>query len=226
MSNETPDKQAPIVTGGWDGHTPKESAELFRTVLTDSGFTVEVRDNIEDYADAGLLHQQHLIVPMHTMDKISPEAWKSLNEAVQSGVGFAGFHGAMIDAFRQNTDYQWMTGGQWVAHPGNDQMQYTVYLEDDEHPITRGLGDFVLSGTEQYYMHVDPGNHVLCSTAFDHAAGDPSLYHQNVVMPYAWTKTWGKGRVFCAAWGHTYKDFDDPTAKELVRRGMRWAAKG
>ena len=171
--------------------------------MTDSGYDVDVREGTETYADTDLLAKQQLIVPMHTMTEISDDAWKGLNHAVQSGCGFAGFHGAMIDAFRANTEYQWMTGGQWVAHPGNEHMHYTVYLEDDEHPITRGLGDFEMVGTEQYYCHVDPGNTVLCSTVFDQAAGDPSLYHQNVVMPYAWTKTWGKGRVFCAAWGHT-----------------------
>ena len=225
MSNPTPAKKALLVAAGWDGHTPKESAEVFRDVLAADGYDATISESVEDYADAANLKTLDLIVPLHTMTTLSKEAWDGLNAAVQSGVGFAGFHGGMIDSFRQNTDYQWMTGGQWVAHPGNDQMEYTVYLEDDDHPITRGLGDFVLSGTEQYYMHVDPGNHVLCTTVFDQAAGDPSLYTQNVVMPYAWTKTWGKGRVFCAAWGHTYKDFEEPTAKELVRRGLHWATK-
>lgn len=223
MSTSPAQKNALIVTGGWSGHTPQESAALFKQLLEAAGYHVEVREGTDTYADTELLAKQQLIVPMHTMTEISDDAWKGLNHAVQSGCGFAGFHGAMIDAFRSNTDYQWMTGGQWVAHPGNDQMHYTVYLEDDEHPITRGLGDFEMIGTEQYYCHVDPGNTVLCSTVFDQAAGDPSLYHQNVVMPYAWTKTWGKGRVFCAAWGHTHKDFDDPTAREIVRRGMLWA---
>lgn len=225
MSDESKKKQALVVFGGWDGHTPKESAEVFAPLLSDAGYDVTMKDTLDAYLDAELLESLDLIVPLWTMDKISDDQWKGLDQAVQSGVGLAGFHGGMIDAFRENTEYQWMTGAQWVAHPGNCIERHTVYLEDDGHPITAGLGDFVLPDTEQYYCHHDPGNHVLATTVFDQSHGDPSLYTQNAVLPYAWTKTWGKARVFGACWGHTYKDFDVPEAKEIVRRGMLWASR-
>ncbi|MEM9418269.1 MAG: ThuA domain-containing protein [Planctomycetota bacterium] len=225
MSESTSRKQALIVFGGWDGHTPKESAEVFAPLLDEAGYDVHMKDTLDAYADEELMSDLDLIVPIWTMDKISNEQWAGLNKAVQSGTGLAGFHGGMIDAFRENTEYQWMTGAQWVAHPGNLMEQYTVYIEDDSHPITSGVGDFVLKNTEQYYCHHDPGNNVLATTVFDQAQGDPSLYTQNAVLPYAWTKTWGRARVFGAAWGHTDKDFEVPEAKEIVRRGMLWASR-
>jgi type 1 glutamine amidotransferase len=225
MSDPEPKKQALIVFGGWDGHTPKQSAELFADVLTQDGYDVDLRDTLDAYLDADRLAELSLIVPLWTMGEISKEQWNGLDAAVRSGVGLAGFHGGMIDSFRSNTEYQWMTGAQWVAHPGNCIDRYTVYLEDPGHPITAGLDDFELRDTEQYYCHHDPGNTVLATTVFDQAHGDPSLYTQNAILPYAWTKTWGRARVFGACWGHTFKDFDVPEAKEIVRRGMHWAAK-
>jgi type 1 glutamine amidotransferase len=184
-----------------------------------------MKDSLDAYTDEQLMASLDLIVPIWTMGEISKEQWQGMDKTIQSGVGLAGFHGGMIDAFRANTEYQWMTGAQWVAHPGNCIERYTVYIEDDTHPITAGLNDFELPDTEQYYCHHDPGNNVLCSTVFDQGLGDPSLYTTNAVLPYAWTKTWGKARVFGAAWGHTYKDFEVDEAKEIVKRGMLWASK-
>ncbi len=218
-------KHALIVYGGWDGHTPKQSAETFAPLLDQAGFTVKLSDTLDAYLDADYLKDAALIVPIFTMSEISDAQWKGLNTAVQNGTGLAGFHGGMIDSFRMNTEYQWMTGAQWVAHPGNCIERYTVEITDPTHPITAGLDDFELLDTEQYYCHHDPGNHVLCETVFDQAHDDPSLYHQNAVLPYAYTKTWGKGRVFCACWGHTYKDFEVDEAKEIVFRGMTWASR-
>ena len=138
--------------------------------------------------------------------------------------GIAGFHGGIIDSFRQNTEYQWMTGGQWVAHPGNCIPEYEVNIVED-HPITDGIEDFKLTNTEQYYIHVDPAVRVLATTTFEAGAGDITRYQVGTTLPYAWTKQWGKGKVFVACWGHTFKDFDSPQALELVIRGMLWATR-
>lgn len=219
-------KQAVIVYGGFKGHTPEESAEVFQAVLQADGYDVHMRDTLEAYADPDLMGSVDLIVPCWTMGELTGEQSSLLSKTVRGGVGLAGFHGGIIDSFRKDTNYQWMTGGQWVAHPGNCETKYTVDIVDTEHEITQGLEPFVLEGTEQYYLHVDPAIHVLCQTTFAQkfdAVAD--LYPQNTVMPYAWTRRWGQGRVFVAAWGHTFKDFDVPQAKEIVRRGMHWATR-
>jgi len=218
-------KHALIVWGGWDGHTPKESAELFAGLLKDNGYEVTVSDTLDSYLDEALMSKADLIVPIWTMDKISDEQWKGLDSAVRNGAGIAGFHGGMIDSFRENVEYQWMTGAQWVSHPGNCDPSYVVNIADSGHEITQGLDDFELKGTEQYYCHFDPAVHVLCTTTFTGEHGDATLYKKGTVMPYAWTKSWGKGLVFGASWGHTYKDFDVSEARELVLRGMLWASR-
>ncbi len=218
-------KRALIVFGGWDGHTPKQTAELEAGWLRERGFEVELSDTLDSYLDKEKLMGLSLIVQMWTMSKISKEQFESLDQAVRSGVGFAGVHGGIIDSFRENTQYQWMTGGQWVSHPGNGIPSYLVHITDRDHPITEGIAPFTLVNTEQYYVHVDPGNHVLCTTTFSGEHGDKDLYQAGTVMPYAWTKRWGKGKVFVACWGHTFKDFDVPEAREIAARGLAWAAK-
>lgn len=219
-------KRSALVTwGGWEGHTPKACADVFAPFLAEQGFDVRVSDTLDTYLDPSYMNPLSLIVPIWTMSTISGEQLQGLNQAVQSGVGLAGFHGGIIDSFRQNTGYQFMTGGQWVDHPGGIIPQHDVHIVDRDHEITRGISDFKLTDTEQYYVHIDPAIHVLAETTFTGEYGDASLYQPGTVVPYAWTKTWGKGRVFVAAWGHTDKDFDNPPAKEIVERGMLWASR-
>lgn len=218
-------KKALFVWGGWDGHTPKQSVDVLAPFLQDKGYEVEISSTLDSYLDKDKMSALDLVIPTWTMGQISREQEKGLLEAVRSGVGCAGWHGCLCDSFRNNVEYQWMTGGQWVAHPGGSIPSYRVNIVDKQHPTTKGIGDFDLPNTEQYYLHVDPAVHVLATTTFEGKHGPTDLYTAGTVMPYAWTKTWGKGKVFYAAWGHTNKDFDVPEAKEIMQRGLLWASK-
>ena len=206
--------KALIVYGGWDGHQPTEVAEVFRKGLTNEGFQVELSDTLEAFADADRLKQLDLIVPHWTMGELAGEQWNGIDTAVTSGVGIAGVHGGMGDAFRENTEYQFMVGGQFVAHPGGGH-KYRVNIVEADDPIVSGLSDFEMD-SEQYYMHVDPSNQVLATT----------VCQNGCVMPVVWKRTWGAGRVFYSSLGHDAKDFDVPECLSLTIRGMVWAAEG
>jgi type 1 glutamine amidotransferase len=218
-------RKALVVWGGWDGHTPEQSVKVFIPWLEKQGFAVEVATSLDAYLDTAKLKSLSLIVQSWTMGKLSGEQSKSLCEAVADGVGLAGWHGGIIDSFREDTNYQFMTGGQWVAHPGGGIPVHEVKIVDPQHEITRGIKNFAMKDTEQYYIHFDPGVHVLCTSTFTGEYGNATEYKAGTVMPYAYTRPWGKGRVFVACWGHTFKDFEVPEAREIVQRGLLWAAK-
>ncbi|MGJ3237977.1 MAG: ThuA domain-containing protein [Anaerolineae bacterium] len=212
-------KRALFVAGGWTGHEPVATAELFADLLTQAGYETEISDTLDSLIDVDQRDDLDLIVPVWTMDTIDEAPLKSLMRAVEQGVGLAGWHGGMADAFRNSPPYQFMVGAQWVAHPG-DIIEYSVQIHDDTHPITAGLGDFTMH-SEQYYMHVDSSNQVLVTTTFD------DRYHDwiaGTVMPVAYTRRWGQGRVAYCSLGHVLTDFDVPQAREIVRRGLLWAS--
>jgi hypothetical protein len=213
-------KSALFVWGGWEGHEPKKGVDLFAPLLQMEGFDVHISDTLDVYCDAERLRELSLIVPVWTMGTITPEQERGLLEAVKGGVGIAGWHGCMADSFRHNTEYQWMVGGQWVAHPGNI-IDYEVNILHHTDPITAGLPDFRMR-SEQYYMHVDPSNEVLATTTFD---GAHAPWVKGCVMPVVWKRRWGAGRVFYSSLGHVVKDFDVPEAREIQRRGMLWASR-
>jgi type 1 glutamine amidotransferase len=213
-------KSALFVVGGWLGHTPFESADIFAGLLRNEGYDVEISTTLDSYLDVDRLRSLDLIVPTWTMDKITDDQANGLLAAIESGVGVGGWHGTMADSFRDNTNYQFMVGGQWVAHPGNI-IDYTVNISNPNHPITVGLSDFKMH-SEQYYMHVDPSNNVLATTTF---SGDVNPWIAGTVMPVVWTRRWGEGRVFYTSLGHVSSDFDVPEAREIVRRGLLWASR-
>lgn len=213
-------KSALFVAGGWDRHEPQKCAALFAQLLQAEGYQTEISASLDGFLDADKLQQTDLIVPVWSMGTITDEQAKGLLAAIKSGVGIAGWHGGMADAFRNNTDYQFMVGGQFVAHPGGI-IDYTVNITNHDHPITTGIDDFTMH-SEQYYMHIDPANEVLATTTF---SGDHTAWVEGVIMPVVWTKQWGAGRVAFCSLGHVASDFDVPEARELVLRGLLWASR-
>lgn len=217
-------RRALIVQGGWDGHEPVQVSEIFRRTLTECDFEVEVSDTLDSFLDVEKLKALHLIVPVWTMGKITNEQVKPVLEAVAGGVGIAGCHGGMCDSFRENVDWQFMTGGQWVAHPGNDGVEYIVNIKRGSSPIVEGIDDFVVK-SEQYYMHIDPAIEVLATTRYPTVDG-PHAANGAVDVPVVWTKRWGKGRVFYCSLGHHADIVEMKQTLTIMRRGFLWAAEG
>jgi type 1 glutamine amidotransferase len=213
-------KSALFVWGGWEGHEPKQCVDIFAPILQEQGYKVEISNTLDTYLNLEKMMSLNLIVQVWTMSAITQDQETGLLEAVKSGVGFAGWHGGIADSFRSNTEYQFMVGGQWVAHPGG-VIDYEVNIAKADDPVVAGLQDFRMH-SEQYYMHVDPSNKVLATTTF---GGEHAPWIEGCVMPVVWKRMWGQGKVFFSSVGHVAKDFDVPEAREIVQRGMLWASR-
>jgi type 1 glutamine amidotransferase len=212
-------REALIVWGGWHGHEPEQCAAIVAGLLRDEGFQVHLENSTRAFASPQLATMS-LIVPIYTMSKIEKDEVANLSQAVRDGTGLAGFHGGMGDAFREAVEYQFMCGGQWVAHPGNI-IDYRVNVTRPDDPVMDGIQDFDYH-SEQYYMHVDPSNEVLATTTF---SGEHAPWIEGVVMPVVWKRRHGQGRVFYSSLGHVAKEFDVPEMRTILRRGMAWAAR-
>jgi len=212
-------REALIVWGGWSGHEPEQCARIIAGMLEEDGFAVRMETSTKAFADPDL-GRLSLIVPIFTMSKIEKDEVANLSRVVREGVGLAGYHGGMGDAFREAVEYQFMCGGQWVAHPGNI-IDYRVNITRPDDPIMEGIPDFDYR-SEQYYMHVDPSNEVLATTTF---SGEHAPWIEGVVMPVVWKRRHGEGRVFYSSLGHVAKEFEVPEMRTILRRGLLWAAR-
>jgi type 1 glutamine amidotransferase len=212
-------REALIVWGGWSGHEPEKGANILGGMLEAEGFKVYIENTTEAFADPAIADMS-LIVPIYTMSKIEKEELDNLTAAVRGGVGLAGYHGGMCDAFRDAVEYHFMCGGQWVAHPGNI-IDYRVDITRPDDPIVQGLEGFAYR-SEQYYMHVDPSNEVLATTTF---SGQYAPWIEGVVMPVVWKRKHGAGRVFYSSLGHVSAEFQVPEMRTIMQRGLLWAAR-
>jgi type 1 glutamine amidotransferase len=212
------DKSLLFVWGGWEGHEPQKCLNLLKPWMEQEGAKVIDSESLEVYRDTELMKNVDLIVQIYTMSKITAEQEEGLLKAIAAGTGIAGWHGGLCDAFRQNTDYQFMTGGQWVAHPGG-VIDYSVKITDKNDAVTQGVNDFKMQ-SEQYYMHVDPNVKVLATTTFN---GEHAPWIDGCIMPVMWKKMFGKGRVFYTSLGHVASDLEVPEALQTLKRGIRWA---
>ncbi|MEG2673358.1 MAG: ThuA domain-containing protein [Ruthenibacterium sp.] len=243
-------KKAYIFYGGWDGHEPEKVSARFQKMLEKENFEVIREASMERLEDEAFLKSMDLIIPMWTQGQMEDRHCFHLSEAVMAGTGLAGCHGGMCDSFRWNIEYQFMTGSQWVSHPGNQyyhhisdltpenlyyvqkfypnpegafETDYTVnFKKGSSSPIVAGLEDFSLR-TEQYYLQLDPCVNVLATTQVE--TQGPHSPNGIVQMPIAYTKRWGEGKVFYSSLGHQDAIFDIPQASEMMRRGLLWAAR-
>lgn len=220
--SETPNygAEAPSVLflqGGWTGHKPDVVVALFAAELRRRGWRIEVSTTLDVLEDAERMKTYSLIFPCWTMGQLTGPQQKALVAAVHGGVGLAGVHGGMGDAFRGCIEYEWMCGGLFAGHP--HVGDYTVRVLRPEHPLTAGMPAAFSYHSEQYYMLVDPAIEVLADTVYRHEG-------RSCVMPVAWTKNWGSGRVFYCALGHDPAEFEKhPYVRDLVVRGALWAAR-
>jgi len=224
-----------MVRGGWDGHMPVETTDLFRPFLRDNGFDVRVEEGTAVYADADYMQTVDLVVQVNTMNTIEDAEFRGLRDAVLSGTGMAGWHGGIADAYRNNADYLHMIGGQFAHHAGKDPAErvgeqsdnyipYTVHITEygKTHPITLGLDDFDLV-TEQYWVLSDEYNDVLATTTQEARPFD--AWNRPVTAPAIWTRQWGRGRIFVSAPGHRLEIVESQPVRTIIERGMLWAAR-
>lgn len=211
-------KRALLVRGGWEGHSPVEATDRYAKFLASESFEVSTSDSLDVYL--GDLSGLDLIVQCWTMGQIEKPQLEGLCAAVAAGTGYAGWHGGIVDSFRDQVDYHMLTGGQFIYHH-KEFVTYPVKVVS-EHPVVAGLGTFEVH-SEQYYVHADPGNDVLATTDFLPDPDRPEL--GTPTMPVTWLRQHGAGRVFVTTIGHRMADLELPAVDEMIRRGLLWATR-
>lgn len=210
-------KKALIVWGGMALHTPERGAHVVRELLEAEGFSVTVTPDY-DALGAADVGRNDLIVPVITDGVLAPDKMDNLVAAVRAGTGLAGYHMGLATTFRSSVPFRYMASVYWVQHPGNI-ITYRVEIGDD--PLLAGIDSFEHT-SEQYYLNYDPAVDVLATTTF---SGEFHPWRKNVVMPVVFTTMHDRGRVFYSSLGHTADELADGPVREILRRGLLWAAR-
>jgi type 1 glutamine amidotransferase len=235
MVNTMQVKKALVVRGGWDGHQPIETTNIFIPYLESNGYEVRVEESPKVYTESDYMATVDLIQQTNTMATIEKEEFKGLQNAIINGAGYAGWHGGIADSYRNSSDYLHMMGGQFANHPGKEPSECIGEQSDNylphtinmtalgkSHEITRGIEDFQLT-TEQYWVLHDDYLNVLATTTQKVRPWDP--WNREVTSPAIWTRYWGKGKIFVITCGHNLEIVLDPNVKTIIERGLLWASR-
>jgi len=157
--------------------------------------------------------------------KFTPGQQEAIFDLVRAGHGYVSIHAADNAAKDWLPAWREMLGGVFshVGQPDGKPRKgtYTVKIADTGSPITQGLKDFTIKDELYYHMQMQPDVQPLAT-----------IEYEGVAWPVAWTRTFGKGRVFHTVLGH--RDFGpdkddplrDPSLSRLIIQGMDWVAAG
>lgn len=212
-------RKALVVHGGMELHTPERGARTVAALLEPEGFAVTVTNDYEALGGEDI-ESFDLVVPAITGGHLDGRRVARLVAAIRKGTGLAGYHMGLATSFRDSVPFRYAASCYWVAHPGNI-IDYRVEVTRPDHPIMAGIESFT-HHSEQYYLNYDPAVEVLATTTF---TGEHDPWRKDVVMPVVFTTTHGAGRVFYSSLGHTADELEIPHLREILRRGLLWAAR-
>ena len=141
---------------------------------------------------------------------------------MQAGHGFIGVHSA-TDTFYMWDEYHKIIGGYFDGHPWHQEV--TVVTVDPDDKLVKFLGKSFTINDEVYQIDdFLPDNHVLLR--LDPMSVDrkkPGAHSRYYMWPLAWTRRYGKGRIFYTALGHEDAVWRDPRYQKLLLNGIEWS---
>ena len=147
---------------------------------------------------------------------ITPEMGRAVKEFVENGGGALLYHNVTYIA-PYNDDFRDVLGAVTRGHPPT--RPFKVKIINRNHPITRGVNDFVVTD-EQHYMEYQKDPKYLLMESVNE---DRLEYKEfGTTSAAGWAYDYGKGRVVYLAPGHLISAMWNPEYEKLQRNAMRW----
>lgn len=223
-----------LVVGGANNHDCEWTTPELERLLEETGrFDVTITTQpSRAFADAESLRRYACIVLDYNGPRWGEPAESNFLAAVRGGVGVAVIHAA-DNAFPGWVEYEKLVGLLWRnGTTGHGRFHaFDVHVTDRDHPITRDLPDLIGHPDELYHrlVNVQGVDNRVLATAFSRE----ELGGSGAQEPMIVVRHYGAGRVFHTPLGHvwrgvpeTRRSFREPQFRELVARGVEWAATG
>lgn len=204
---------------------------LFADMAAENGWGVFETENGATFTPEILARFDAVVFNNVSGDVFTADQRAALQDYIESGGGFVGFHGSGGDM-----SYAWdwyvseLIGAQFIGHPLNPQFQQaTLHVNDAAHPASANV-PAQWSRTDEWYSFAAPpraeGYTVLLS--IDEATYQPKgLLGGDLAMgadhPMVWWHCQGNGRALYSALGHTAESYAEPEHVALLLGATRWA---
>jgi uncharacterized protein len=173
------------------------------------GFRIQYAPSLEEILRIPLEDIRGILLYVHHK-RISPAALERLEDFVGKGGGLAALHSASA-SFKAENRYFDLLGGRFTGH--GPVKEYKVLPAPPAGATFAGIEGFTVRD-ELYHHDYDSSSTIHFYTL-----------EEGVNEPVAWTRTFGKGRVFYCSLGHTPGTLLLPPVRSLLRRGLEWSAR-
>jgi type 1 glutamine amidotransferase len=140
------------------------------------------------------------------------------------GKGFVGVHAA-LDSNYKWPEYAEMIGGWFDQHPWNT-FDAPIILEDSSFPATRHFPHAFMKRDEIYQAKQWSRDKVNVLMRLDEKKlnyeDNPRIHRADRDFAIAWSKMYGKGRVFYSTLGHTAESWNDPDIQKMYFESIKW----
>jgi uncharacterized protein len=142
----------------------------------------------------------------------------------EDGKGFVGIHAA-LDTFHKWPEYGEMIGGWFDDHPW-DTFNAPIVNEEPDFPAVRHFPKAFVK-YDEIYQPMDWSRdkvNVLLSldpTKLDFT-NNSHVHRTDQDFAVAWSKMYGKGRVFYSSLGHTEESWNDPDIRKMYFEAIKW----
>ncbi|MFG1602959.1 ThuA domain-containing protein [Actinoplanes sp. NPDC049265] len=207
-------------TAGFRHDSIPAGIQLVRDLGAANSFTVTATEDAGAFTTANLANYEAVVFMSTTGDVLNASQQTAFESYIRGGGGYVGVHAAA------DTEYDWpfygeLVGAWFDSHPAIQQA--TIRTQDRAHPATAQLPQAWNRTDEWYNYRTNPR-----STAHVLSTLDESTYSGGNMggdHPITWCKTLSGGRSFYTGTGHTQESYADPTFRQQLLGGIRYAAK-
>jgi type 1 glutamine amidotransferase len=152
---------------------------------------------------------------------LTPEQGRAIRTYVEQGGSAWFFHNASYIS-GANDDFRHVEGALFTGHTAF--RPYKMKIVNHEHPITRGVNDFVVTEEQHYLIYDKDPKAVLVRSVNEEDLEYSTLKYgnQGATCEACWAYDYGKGRVCFMAPGHTIMSFWNPEYVKLQKNALRW----
>jgi len=150
---------------------------------------------------------------------IKPEQGKAIREFVEKGGAGWFFHNASYIS-GANEDFRHVEGALFTGH--TEFRPYTMKIVNSDHPITRGIKDFVVTEEQHFLIYDKDPKTVLVRSVNEKGL---TFKDQGATCEACWAYDYGKGRVCFMAPGHTIMSLWNPEYVKLQKNALKWLLK-
>jgi type 1 glutamine amidotransferase len=228
------DKIRLLILSGANNHKWQATTPALKKMYEDSGrFAVDVADDVPHLTAADFAKYDCIVSNYTTYPAVAGKRWpaeteKAFLDYISAGHGLVLFHAAST-AWGDWPEFGDLIGLTWQKDAAGKNISghgarhaFKIAFTDAEHPITKGMKDFLHVPDELYHRQLLHKGAKVLDTAFsDKAKGGSGQDEPMIVVTEL-----GKGRCFHNAMGHDAKAMAGPGFQALMLRGTEWAATG